>query len=56
MTPHDLRDYYKRQEAQAAMLMVAQPEGLQKQAAEEAFEYFKTQYYHYNALCNEAKP
>ena len=56
MSKYDLRDYYKRQEAQAALLMVAQPEGLQKQSAEEAFDYFRTLYYHYNALCSESKP
>lgn len=56
MTKYDLRDYYKRQEAQAALLMVAQPEGLQKQSAEETWAHFKAMYYHYNALCSESKP
>ena len=56
MNKHDFRDYYKRQEAQAALQMVAQPEGLNKQSAEEALEYFRKMYYHYNALCNEAAP
>lgn len=56
MSNHDFRDYYRRQEAQAALQMVALAEGLNKQSAEEAFEYFKGLYYHYNALCQEAKP
>ena len=53
---HELRDYYKRQEAEAVRLMVALPEGLNKQSAEGTVEYFRRQFYHYNALCNSAKP
>ena len=53
---HDLRDYYKRQEHEAVRQMVALPEGLEKQSAEGTVEYLRQCYYHYNALCNEAKP
>ena len=53
---HDLRDYYKRQEHEATRLMVAQPEGMQKQSAEETVAYFRDRFFHYNALCAAAKP
>jgi len=56
MTIHDLRDYYKRQEDAAVRLLVAQPEGLNKQSAEEAVSYFRNRFFHFNALCAEAKP
>lgn len=53
---YDQRDYFKRQEHEAVRQMVALPEGLEKQSAEGTVEYFRTQFFHYNALCNEAKP
>ena len=51
---HDLRDYYKRQEAEAVRLMLALPDGIEKQSAEGTVEYFRTQFFHYTALCDEA--
>ena len=56
MNNYDLRDYYTRMEAQAALLMEAQPEWLNKDSAEEAWSHYKEMYYKYNALCVEAKP
>jgi len=56
MTKHDLRDYYKRQEDAAVRLMIAQPDGLSKQSAGEAVTYFRDRFFHFNALCMEAKP
>ena len=53
---HELRDYYKRQMYEAVRLMVALPEGAEKRSAEDSVEYFRTQFYHFVALCNGAKP
>lgn len=51
---HDLRDYYKRQEAEAVRLMLALPDGIEKQSAEDAVEEFRLRFMHYTALCDEA--
>lgn len=56
MCVHDLRDYYKRQEAAAARQMVAQIDWAQKRSAEEALEYFRAQKLHYEELCIAASP
>lgn len=54
MSIYDLRDYYKRQKQEAERLMMALPEGIEKQSAEEAAEEFRLRFMHYTALCNEA--
>lgn len=56
MSAHDLRDYYKRQELEAARHMVAQIEWAQRRSAEEAVEYFRAQKLHYEELCVAASP
>jgi len=56
MTPHDLRDYYKRKEAEATRQMVAQPEGILKQSAEDSLEYYRRMRMHYEAECAKLKP
>jgi len=55
-SPHDLRDYYKRAEGNAAVQLVALPDGIEKQSAEETWVYMRGQHYKYAALCANVKP
>lgn len=56
MSPHDLLTYYTVQEAKATRQMVALPEGVQKQSAEECLDYFRRMRMHYASVCAKAKP
>lgn len=49
---HELRDYYKTQEAKATRQLVALVEGINKQSCEEAVEYYRKHRCYYERLCS----
>ena len=54
MSIYDLRDYYKRMEAQAAFLWMNQTVRLEQMASYAAWDYYRLQYEHFNNLCQKA--
>ena len=54
MSIHDLRDYYKRQEAAAALQMMGHGDNtIEHMSADETYMYMREQHYKYAALCKE---
>ena len=57
MSIHELRDYYKRQEAAAALQMMGHADDtIQHMSADETYLYMRDQHYKYAAMCADLKP